>query len=97
MGHLCRNYKKIPGSGAAAPSVDGLNAFAGEVEHELRVGVAMWCDFGIAVAVELQLAEHKAERVDFYFLNQEWAPGEHGIGFVLAKVGIMLTQSVISS
>ena len=97
MGRFCRNHKEIPGPGAAAPPVDGLNAFAGEVEHKLRVRVAVRCDFSIAVTVELQLAEHKAERVDFYFLNQKWAPGEHGIGFVLAKVGIMLTQSVISS
>lgn len=91
------DHEKIAGAGAAATAVDGLDALPRQIEHQLRVGVAVGGHLGIAVAVELQLAQHKAERVNFNFLNQEWTPGEHGVGFVLAKVGVMLTQSVVSA
>jgi hypothetical protein len=35
-------------------------------------------DFGVAMAVELEFAQHKIQRVNFDFLDEQWTPGEHG-------------------
>jgi hypothetical protein len=35
-------------------------------------------DLGLAVAVELQFAQHETEGVDLDFLDEQGTPGEHG-------------------
>ena len=91
------NHEQITGAGATAPAGDGLNTFPGEVENQLGEIVAVGCDLGVAVTVVLKFTQHESQRVDFDFLNEEWAPGEHEVGGVLAKVGNVLTQAAVSA
>ncbi len=78
VGNVRRDDEEVPGAGPAAPAVHGLHAFAGKVENQLRVGVTMGGDFGVAMAVELEFAQNKIQGVDFDFLDEQWTPGEHG-------------------
>ncbi len=93
MRRAWRNDEEVARPRPAPPSADGLHALAREVENQLGKGVAVERNLGVAVAVELQFAQHEAERVNFDLLDQDGAPGEHGVGFVLAKVGFVLTQA----
>lgn len=93
--HLGGNHKEVARAGAAAASLDRLHAFAREIENQLGERMAVRRDLGIAVAIELELAQDEAERVDFNFLDEKGTPGEHGVGFMLAKVGNVLTPTMI--
>lgn len=73
-----RDDEEVPGASPAAPAVHGLHAFAGKVENQLRIGVAVGCDLRVAMAVELEFAQDKIQRVDFDFLDEQGTPGEHG-------------------
>jgi len=49
-------------------------------------------DFRVAVPVQLEFPQYEIQCVDFNFLNKKRLPGQHKIGFVLSKVGSVLTQ-----
>ena len=76
--------------------MDSLHALAGQIENQLSVVVTVGRHFGVAVPVQLELAQDETQSVDFNFLNQQRTPSEHRIGLVLAKVGIVLTQVAVS-
>ena len=87
------NHKEVAGAGGVPAAADGLHPFAGEVEDELGEVVAMRRDLDLTVAVELELAQDKTQRVNRDFLDKQRTPGEQGVGCVLAQVGIVLTQA----
>jgi hypothetical protein len=91
-----RDDEQISRVGATSPGVDRLDALPREVKNELSVGVTVGGNLGIAVSIQLELAQHETQSVDFNFLNEQGTPGEHEIGFMLAKVGIVLTQVAVS-
>lgn len=97
MGCAGRDNEEIAGARHPAASADVLHAFAAEVEDELGVVMRMRGNLGLAVAVELEFAQHKAERVNFDLLDEDGAPSEHEVGFVLVKVGFVLTQGECSA
>ncbi len=88
-----RNDKQIPGASDPMMAADGLRALAGKVKNQLGEVVAMRGDLGMAVPVQLQFPQHEPEGVNLDFLDQDRTPGEHGVGFVLVKVGFVLTQA----
>src|SRR6185369_1743159 len=89
--------EEVARAGAASAAVDRLHPFASEIEDELREVVAVRRDLGVPVAVQLKLAQHEIQRVDFNFLNKQRTPSGHRVGYVLAKAGKVLTQSAIFS
>ncbi len=96
MRRVGRDDEQVSSVGAPPPRIDGLHTLAGQIENELSVVVTVGRNLGVAVPVQLELAQDETQSVDFNFLNQQRTPGEHRIGFVLAKVGIVLTQAAVS-
>jgi hypothetical protein len=64
-----RNDEQVSSAGAPPPRMDSLHTLAGQIENELSVVVTVGRHLGVAVPVQLELAQDETQSVDFDFLN----------------------------
>jgi hypothetical protein len=64
-----RDDEQVSSPGAPPPRIDSLHALAGQIENQLSVVVTVGRHLGVAVPVQLELAQDETQSVDFDFLN----------------------------
>ena len=64
-----RDDEQVSSAGAPPPRMDSLHTLAGQIENELSVVVTVGRHLGVAVPVQLELAQDETQSVDFNFLN----------------------------